>query len=81
MFIAFSFGGERIIAEFGIGLAAAVAIDAFVLRTILVPAVMYLFGKANWWLPRWLDKRLPYLSVEGPGETAEESRRPEPIAR
>ncbi|MEU0407908.1 MMPL family transporter [Streptomyces griseorubiginosus] len=79
VFIAFSFGGERIVAEFGIGLAAAVAIDAFVLRTVLVPATMYLLGKSNWWLPGWLDKRLPHLSVEGPAETAEESRQPEPI--
>ncbi|WP_432198252.1 MMPL family transporter [Streptomyces sp. bgisy027] len=80
VFIAFSFGGERIVAEFGIGLAAAVAIDAFVLRTVLVPATMYLLGKANWWIPAWLDKRLPHLSVEGPAETPEESRQPEPIA-
>ena len=81
VFIAFSLGGERIVAEFGIGLAAAVAIDAFILRTVLVPSVMYLFGKANWWLPAWLDKRLPHLSVEGPTEQAEEERRPEPATR
>ncbi|MCF2129483.1 MMPL family transporter [Strepomyces sp. STD 3.1] len=81
VFIAFSLGGERIVAEFGIGLAAAVAIDAFILRTVLVPSVMYLFGKANWWLPAWLDKRLPHLSVEGPTEQAEEERQPEPATR
>ncbi|MDX2937194.1 MMPL family transporter [Streptomyces ipomoeae] len=81
VFIAFSFGGERIVAEFGIGLAAAVAIDAFVLRTVLVPATMYLLGKANWWIPAWLDKRLPHLSVEGPAETAQEDRQPEPVSR
>ncbi|MGC0405207.1 putative membrane protein YdfJ with MMPL/SSD domain [Streptomyces sp. SAI-126] len=80
VFIAFSFGGERIVAEFGIGLAAAVAIDAFVLRTVLVPALMNLLGKANWWIPGWLDKRLPHLSVEGPAETPEADRQPEPIA-
>ncbi|QOV36685.1 MMPL family transporter [Streptomyces ferrugineus] len=81
VFIAFSFGGERIVAEFGIGLAAAVAIDAFVLRTVLVPASMYLLGKANWWIPGWLDKRLPHLSVEGPTETPEKNRQPEPATR
>nr|WP_275411299.1 MMPL family transporter [Streptomyces sp. SID8014] len=81
VFIAFSLGGERIVAEFGIGLAAAVAIDAFILRTVLVPAAMYLIGKANWWLPAWLDKRLPHLSVEGPTEQAEEERQPEPASR
>ncbi|WP_155058224.1 MMPL family transporter [Streptomyces blattellae] len=80
VFIAFSFGGERIVAEFGIGLAAAVAIDAFVLRTVLVPASMFLLGKANWWIPDWLDKRLPHLSVEGPSETVDEERQPEPVA-
>jgi RND superfamily putative drug exporter len=70
VFLAFSFGGQRDIAEFGIGLAAAVALDAFILRTILVPAVMHLFGNANWWLPRWLDRSLPHLAIEPPEETA-----------
>jgi RND superfamily putative drug exporter len=64
VFVAFAFGGQRIVAEFGIGLAAAVALDAFILRTILVPAIMHLFGRGNWWLPGWLDRRLPHLSVE-----------------
>jgi RND superfamily putative drug exporter len=59
VFITFVFIGQVDIAEFGIGLAAAVALDAFVLRTVLVPAVMHLCGRANWWLPRWLDRRLP----------------------
>ncbi len=64
VFIAFVFGGERIIAEFGVGLASAVFIDAFIIRTVLVPAAMHMFGKANWWLPGWLDRALPHLSVE-----------------
>jgi uncharacterized membrane protein YdfJ with MMPL/SSD domain len=68
VFIAFAFMGQRSVAEFGIGLAAAVALDAFVLRTVLVPAVMYLSGRANWWLPRWLDRRLPHLAMEAPAE-------------
>src|SRR4051812_25287536 len=55
VFLTFSFLGQRDVAEFGIGLAAAVALDAFILRTVLVPAAMHLFGDANWWLPRWLD--------------------------
>jgi RND superfamily putative drug exporter len=63
VFITFVFiGGQVDVAEFGIGLAAAVALDAFVLRTVLVPAVMHWFGPANWWLPRWLDRRLPHLA-------------------
>jgi putative drug exporter of the RND superfamily len=64
VFLAFVFGGQRVIAEFGIGLSSAVFLDAFVLRTVLVPAMMHLFGAANWWLPTWLDRRLPHLSVE-----------------
>ena len=52
VFVAFVFGGQRVIAEFGIGLAVAVFIDAFILRTVLVPSLMHLFGRANWWLPR-----------------------------
>jgi putative drug exporter of the RND superfamily len=67
VFLAFVFGGQRVIAEFGIGLASAVAIDAFLIRTILVPAAMQLLGRANWWLPGWLDRILPHLSVD-PGE-------------
>ena len=69
VFMAFVFGGQRVIAEFGIGLTAAVAIDAFVIRTVLVPAAMQLLGRANWWLPGWLDRILPHLSVE-PAEPA-----------
>ena len=65
VFASFMFGGEKIIKEFGLGLAAAVFIDAFILRTILVPALMHLFGKSNWWLPKSVDKALPQLSVEG----------------
>ena len=74
VFLTFSFLGSRDVAEFGIGLAAAVALDAFILRTVLVPAAMHLFGNANWWLPRWLDRRLPHLAIESPdpaGEPAE----------
>ncbi|WBB62865.1 MMPL family transporter [Streptomyces sp. WMMC500] len=70
VFSAFALGGDRIIAMFGVGLAAAVALDAFVLRTLLVPALMHLLGRANWWLPGWLERRLPRIGVEGPGEPA-----------
>jgi RND superfamily putative drug exporter len=68
VFITFAFMGQVDIAEFGIGLAAAVALDAFVLRTVLVPALMHRFGRANWWLPRWLDRRLPHLAIEPPAQ-------------
>jgi putative drug exporter of the RND superfamily len=74
VFLTFSFLGQRDVAEFGIGLAAAVALDAFILRTVLVPAAMHLFGKANWWLPRWLDRRLPHLAIEPPDRAGEPAR-------
>ncbi|MDT0609420.1 MMPL family transporter [Streptomyces lancefieldiae] len=66
VFLAFVLTGDRVIAMFGIALAAAVALDAFVLRTLLVPALMHLLGNANWWLPRRLDRLLPRISIEPP---------------
>ncbi|WP_175411497.1 MMPL family transporter [Streptomyces sp. TRM64462] len=66
VFLAFVLSGDRVIAMFGIGLAAAVALDAFVLRTLLVPALMHMLGGANWWLPRRLDRVLPRISIEPP---------------
>lgn len=66
VFLAFVLSGDRVIAMFGIALAAAVALDAFVLRTLLVPALMHMLGGANWWLPRWLDRRMPRISIEPP---------------
>jgi RND superfamily putative drug exporter len=53
----------------GLGLATAIAIDATLIRMVLVPATMSLLGDANWWLPRWLDKVLPVVDLEG-GEDA-----------
>ncbi|MBO1334866.1 MMPL family transporter [Streptomyces sp. VRA16 Mangrove soil] len=69
VFSAFVLSGDVEGAMAGIGLAAAVALDAFVLRTALVPAAMHLLGRANWWLPRWMDRRVPHLAVE-PRESA-----------
>ena len=76
VFLAFILGGQRVIAEFGVGLASAVLLDAFIIRTILVPALMHMFGPANWWLPGWLDARMPHLSVE----PADDPVDPEPLA-
>ncbi|WP_199549207.1 MMPL family transporter [Streptomyces sp. N35] len=64
VFSAFVLSGDMEGAMAGIGLAAAVALDAFILRTALVPAAMHLLGRSNWWLPDWLEKRLPHLAVE-----------------
>jgi RND superfamily putative drug exporter len=77
VFLAFALTGQRAIAEFGISLAAAVALDAFILRTVLVPAAMHLFGDANWWLPGWKDRLLPHLAIEPPEKA---QARPTPTA-
>jgi len=65
VFGAFVLGGERIIELFGVGLASAVLLDALIVRSVLVPALMMLFGARNWQLPGWLDRVLPHLNVEG----------------
>jgi len=64
IFGSFTLLGQRVISEFGIGLAAAVLLDAFVLRMVLVPALMHKLGRVNWWLPGWLDRILPHVSVD-----------------
>jgi RND superfamily putative drug exporter len=70
VFFSFAVGGERIIAEFGIGLGGAVLMDAFILRTVLVPSLMHFFGKANWWMPKWLDRIVPHVAVEASESSA-----------
>jgi RND superfamily putative drug exporter len=50
---------------FGLGLATAIALDATIVRMLVVPASMALLGRANWWLPGWLDRILPQLTVDG----------------
>jgi RND superfamily putative drug exporter len=64
VFGSFVFGGQRVIKEFGVGLAAGILMDAVLIRMAIVPALMQLFGKANWWFPDWLDRILPRLSVD-----------------
>jgi RND superfamily putative drug exporter len=56
---------------FGLGLASAVLIDATLVRMVLVPATMSLLGRANWWLPKWLDRILPHMDLEGAGTPSE----------
>jgi RND superfamily putative drug exporter len=64
VFGSFALGPERIIKEFGLGLAMAVLIDAVVIRCLLVPAIMELAGRHAWWLPSWLERRIPRLALE-----------------
>ena len=64
VFAAFIFGGQIAIQQIGLGFAAAIFVDAYIARTVLVPSVMHMLGRANWWLPAWLDRILPRLHVE-----------------
>jgi RND superfamily putative drug exporter len=76
VFLSFMFGNERVIREFGFGLAVAVLLDAIVVRCVLLPAVLELLGPLTWRMPRWLDDRLPHINIEGTSARAELARRP-----
>ncbi len=65
VFTSFVLNGDPVVKEFGVGLAIAIAIDATVVRCLLVPALMTLLGKWSWWMPSWLDRLLPKISIEG----------------
>ena len=69
VFASFIIGGQMPIQQIGLGFAAAIFVDAYLIRTVLVPSVMHMLGRANWWLPAWLDRILPRLHVE-PAELA-----------
>jgi RND superfamily putative drug exporter len=64
VFASFIIGGQIPIQQVGLGFAAAIFVDAYLIRTVLVPAVMHMLGRANWWAPAWLDRILPRLHVE-----------------
>ena len=68
VFGSFVLDATRSIKMFGFGLAVAVFLDATVVRLVLVPATMELLGDRNWWLPRWLDRLIPKIDVEGASE-------------
>src|SRR6201987_2942099 len=65
VFGSFVLNGDPTVKQFGIGLAVAVILDATVVRCLLVPAVMVMIGERNWYMPRWLDKVTPRISIEG----------------
>jgi len=65
VFGSFVLNGDPTVKQFGIGLAVAVILDATVVRCLLVPALMTLMGKINWYMPRWLDRVVPRISIEG----------------
>jgi putative drug exporter of the RND superfamily len=70
VFLSFVTSSQVVIKQLSIGLAASILIDATVVRLMLVPAVMFLFGTGSWWIPRWLDRILPHINVEGQPEEA-----------
>ena len=76
VFTSFVLNGDPVVKEFGVGLAAAIAIDATVVRCLLVPAVMTLLGKAAWWMPHWLDRVTPRISIEGEAYFARREAKP-----
>jgi putative drug exporter of the RND superfamily len=81
VFGGFVLGDERVVKLIGIGLASAIFIDAFILRTILVPSVMHLLGRWNWYYPAWLDKITPRVSVEPPDDQLPAREPDERLAR
>jgi RND superfamily putative drug exporter len=87
VFASFVLNGDPTIKQFGLGLATAVAIDAIVV-TLFVPALITVAGRSTIWMPRWLDRILPHISIEGSGYFDEEpepsappARKPEPAGR
>ncbi|MHB8334242.1 MAG: MMPL family transporter [Acidimicrobiales bacterium] len=70
VFLSFVTSNLVVVKQLAVGLSAAVLIDATVVRLLLVPSTMYLFGRRNWWLPGWLDRILPHLDIEGEVEAS-----------
>ncbi|MFL5860732.1 MAG: MMPL family transporter [Solirubrobacteraceae bacterium] len=65
VFGSFVVNGDPTVKQFGVGLAVAVILDATIVRCLLVPALMVMMGKSNWYIPRWLERILPHISIEG----------------
>ena len=78
VFLSFVTNPDPFTKMIGVGLATAIFIDATIVRMVLVPATMALMGRANWWLPAWLDRVLPHLSLESDGPDAQAVVVPEP---
>ena len=70
VFLSFALGDNRAIKLFGVAMATAVFLDAVVIRSILLPAVLELLGRRTWWFPSWFDRRLPRLAIEPEPSTA-----------
>jgi putative drug exporter of the RND superfamily len=68
VFVSFVLGDQRVVKLFGLSLASAVFLDAFVVRSLLLPSVLTLLGRRTWFLPQAFERRLPRLSIEGSHE-------------
>ncbi len=88
VFFGFVLGSDPAIKMVGLGLATAILVDATIVRLVLVPATMKLMGDANWWIPKWLDRILPTIHIEGEAglpqpemveDPAETARQPVPV--
>lgn len=80
VFLGFVLGEDPVIKMMGLGLATAIFVDATIVRVVLVPATMKLMGDANWWLPAWLDRRLPTIDIDGEAGLPEPEMEAEPEA-
>jgi RND superfamily putative drug exporter len=81
VFAAFVMTTDRNIKMIGLGMATAIALDALVVRTMLVPAIMHSLGRSNWYLPRWLERHLPHLDLEDDAPTVAPDPRLDPVSR
>ncbi|NUS49515.1 MAG: MMPL family transporter, partial [Nocardioidaceae bacterium] len=76
VFLGFGTETDVVVKQLGVGMAVAILLDATLVRMVLVPATMAMLGRWNWWMPAWLDRRLPRLDVDGPPAPAAEVRTP-----
>ena len=81
VFLGFVLNPQPTVKMMGVGMAAAVFIDATIVRLLLVPAVMRYMGSAAWWLPKWLDRILPHLDIEGHEPTGADPSAPSVAGR
>jgi RND superfamily putative drug exporter len=79
VFLSFIANPSPFVMMIGLGLATAIALDATLVRMVLVPATMALLGNANWWLPGWLDRVLPHVNLTGDATPSEPAQEPEPV--
>src|SRR5437588_12397324 len=79
VFGSFLLNGDPTVKQFGVGLAVAVILDATVVRCLLVPALMILMGNANWYMPSWLERVVPHMSIEGAEFFAQRDRQAAPV--